>query len=339
MIRTRCVLAGALSLVGLDAAAHHSTAAFDLNREITLDGVVVDYEWKNPHVYVDVQTKNDDGESVVWAIEAQPAAGMTRAGWSADSLAAGDHVIVVANPSKRSTRLIALGQQSVLKEDGTRLTVPQSNGRVPSGDAPAHKADSLSGRWVTRWNADVALRFLRASDAWSLTPRAVAAVNSYGPSDNPGNDCVPEPVPYRMIWPVPIDIDVGREVAMIRFETAGEERTIHMNMESHDGAPYAVFGHSIGSWDGDALVVDTAHFAEHRRGNSVGGLASGRQKRLLERFELSADRTYLSSSFILEDPEYLAEPVEGTLELAYRPDFEFAALACNLETARRYLEQ
>jgi hypothetical protein len=46
-----------------------------------------------------------------------------------------------------------------------------------------------------------------------------------------------------------------------------------MDSGSHDEAPYTYFGHSLGSWDGDALVVDTAHFAEHRRGNVPGGLA------------------------------------------------------------------
>ena len=61
------------------------------------------------------------------------------------------------------------------------------------------------------------------------------------------------------------------------------------------------------------LVIDTAHFAEHRRGNSVGGLASSREKHLMERLRLGDDKTYLSYTFRLEDPEYLAEPVTGTL--------------------------
>lgn len=340
-ILARSMPAAVLSLAALQVAAHHSTASFDLERELTLDGVVTQFDWANPHVYVHVKTSADNGEPATWAVEAQALAGMVREGWSTQSFAPGEHVIVVANPSKNPNRTIALGR-SILKDDGTSLYIPRLNSRDPaaSADTPAlFVAENLSGLWVSRWNPDVATGFLRAGAAWLLTARGSAAMETYGPELNPAKDCVPEPIPQRMIWPLPVTIELGEETTMIRFETGGEERAVHMNRDSHDGAPFTYFGHSIGSWDGDALVVDTSHFAEHRRGNAVGGLASGRQKHLVERFDLGPGRTYLSYTFRLSDPEYLAESVTGTLELGYRPDFRFAALPCDLEVARRYLEE
>jgi hypothetical protein len=301
-----------------------------------LDGIVTRYEWANPHVYVHLRTTNDSGENVVWRIEAQPLAGMARLGWSDDSVAPGDHVIVVANPPKDPHRTLALGR-SLLKDDGTSLSIPQGTPENPPG-AEVFAADGLSGQWVPSWSPDVALGFLRAGSSWPLTARGVEAMESYSAELNPGKDCVPEPIPYRMIWPLPITIAVGDEETRIRYE-AGEERIVDMRTPPRESGTESVFGHSTGTWDDDALVVDTTHFAEHRRGNAVGGLASGTRKHLVERFELTASRTQLTYSFRLEDPEYLAEPVSGTLELDYRPDFEFLALPCDLEVARRYLEQ
>jgi hypothetical protein len=60
---------------------------------------------------------------------------------------------------------------------------------------------------------------------------------------------------------------------------------------------------------------------------------------LVERFELSSDRTTLTYRFRLEDPEYLAAPFEGSAIWDHRPDLPYVAERCDLENARRYLEE
>ena len=68
------------------------------------------------------------------------------------------------------------------------------------------------------------------------------------------------------------------------------------------------------------------------------GVSSGSQKHLVERFELNPDGTGLTYRFELEDPEYLSALVTGELQSAYRPDLGFEPIDCNLEIARRFLE-
>ena len=150
------------------------------------------------------------------------------------------------------------------------------------------------------------------------------------------NDCVPELPPRAMIFPAVKSIEIGEEVTVIRTDESS--RTVHMNLDSHEGAPYTNQGHSIGWWEDDVLVIDTAHFAEHRSGNAPG-LPSGRQRHLIERFELTADRSGLTYASRVEDPEYLVEPMIGTLDLIYRPDLPFLSVPCDPEIARRYLEE
>ena len=62
-----------------------------------------------------------------------------------------------------------------------------------------------------------------------------------------------------------------------------------MDVESHEDASYSVLGHSVGHWEGSALVVDTSNFLQDPNGHG-DGLASSVNKRLVERFELTEDR-------------------------------------------------
>ena len=63
------VPAAALSLMTLPAAAHHSQAIYDTDQIVTIEGIVTDYRWTNPHTYLYVETQSDSGETVVRAIE------------------------------------------------------------------------------------------------------------------------------------------------------------------------------------------------------------------------------------------------------------------------------
>ncbi len=327
----------ALFFVMLPAAAHLSAAMYDQQQDIRLEGVVGEFEWVAPHVYIRVETEDEGGDSVLWVIEGRPPSAMSKLGWSRDSLAIGERVTVAANPGRNANRKIALGL-TVMKEDGTLLNILRPGAEGAAGTSSiTFVADEISGNWETRTSPEVLLPYRQPEISWSLTDKGLAAVESYDErSMSPSNDCVPELPPRAMIFPAIKSIEIGEEVTVIRTDESS--RTVHMNVDSHEGAPYTNQGHSIGWWEDDVLVIDTAHFAEHRSGNAPG-LPSGRQRHLIERFELTADRSGLTYTFWVEDPEYLAEPMMGTLDLRYRPDLPFVSLPCNPEIARRYIEE
>jgi hypothetical protein len=52
------------SLLTLPAAAHHSPAMFDMSRDITLEGTITDFSWRNPHVYIELAVAGPDGATV-----------------------------------------------------------------------------------------------------------------------------------------------------------------------------------------------------------------------------------------------------------------------------------
>ena len=73
---------------------------FDTNRELTLDGTVKEFQWTNPHTWVQLLVKDASGREVEWAIEGSSPNNLTRFGWSRRSLKAGDHVQAVVHPLK-----------------------------------------------------------------------------------------------------------------------------------------------------------------------------------------------------------------------------------------------
>lgn len=81
-------------------------------------------------------------------------------------------------------------------------------------------------------------------------------------------------------------------------------------------------GHSIGHWEGDTLVVDTANFDDHRSPYRIG-VPSGGQKHVVERFRLTEDGTHIDLEFVLDDPEYLAEPMVHRRQLIQRSFYTF----------------
>jgi hypothetical protein len=117
---------GSLTMaLGLVAAtvpvfAHHSFAAeFDGNKQIKLTGVVTKMDWVNPHAYIYLDVKGDDGAVVNWGIETGAPNVLYRMGWRKDDLKAGDAVTVEAFLAKDGSHTAAA--RSVKFPDGRSL--------------------------------------------------------------------------------------------------------------------------------------------------------------------------------------------------------------------------
>jgi hypothetical protein len=88
-------------LVASSAFAHHSHAMFDQSKQVTLVGTVKQFEWDNPHCWIQVlvpDTNHPEAASVEWGVEMDSPLAMFRRGWKPDSLKPGDKITVVVNP-------------------------------------------------------------------------------------------------------------------------------------------------------------------------------------------------------------------------------------------------
>jgi hypothetical protein len=90
-------IAGALLASGA-ASAHHSFAMFDKDKQITLVGEVKEFQWTNPHVWLQLVTQDEDSSPVEWSIEMASVNILAREGWKRTSFKPGDKVTVVISP-------------------------------------------------------------------------------------------------------------------------------------------------------------------------------------------------------------------------------------------------
>ena len=330
----------ALPLTTAPAQAHHSAARFDTNKHMTISGVVTRYEWANPHVYIFIKQLTDAGDTVDWELEGQPPTLMKRLGWSPETLHVGDKISATGSPAKNE-QVKSLLVGTLQKDDRNIFDMMGSIGKLASDpSSPRVPAKSLDGVWVTLLAYKLILPLVDPAHHLSLTDAGTRAVTSYDEKTmSPAINCVPYPSPAFMLDPDVKRISMEGGIIRIGGEFDGAERIIHMDETSHDGAKPSVQGHSIGHWDGDTLVIDTAAFSPHRIGNAAAGLPSGPKKHLVERLTFTPDRTALTYSFELTDPDYLAEPMTGEVTWDYRPDMTFEPLKCDPAVARRFSQE
>ncbi len=101
-------------------SAHHGGSEYDNAHLRTLKGTVTEFHWANPHCEIFVDAKDNDGKVVNWAIETLAPAVLKRAGWTRETLHAGDQIRISFAPSKKGTPVGMV--RKVVLPDGKELT-------------------------------------------------------------------------------------------------------------------------------------------------------------------------------------------------------------------------
>jgi uncharacterized protein DUF6152 len=124
-MKSRLAIAFLLVLSGFAAPrpllAHHSASAYDMEHPVNMKGVVTNMEWGNPHVFIYLDVKDDNGNVEQWRVEGNSPNMLVRAGWKKEMIKVGDQLLVngaLAKNGSKVMRLISLTLANGQKYDG-----------------------------------------------------------------------------------------------------------------------------------------------------------------------------------------------------------------------------
>ena len=121
------VVIGLTMVVGV-ASAHHSRAGYG-ETDQTVRGVVAEYKWRNPHVFIVWNAKGNDGKVVQWVGELSSINTMLSLGMTKDSVKVGDEIVVSGITAKAGTPQMVI--RNAKKADGTVVIEQRGDIRQP----------------------------------------------------------------------------------------------------------------------------------------------------------------------------------------------------------------
>lgn len=131
MTRLFLLIGVSMVLAASAVQAHHAFAAeFDVNKPVKLTGTVSKVEWINPHTWIHIDVKNQDGSSTTWAIEAGTPNTIFRRGVTKNSLKIGTELVVTGFQEKAG-RNRANGQNITFSDGRSFLIGAQSGTEAP----------------------------------------------------------------------------------------------------------------------------------------------------------------------------------------------------------------
>jgi hypothetical protein len=103
--------------------AHHSGAMFDYDKSVTLAGTVKQFQWTNPHCWIELSVAGSNGTED-WSVEMGAPLQLYQGGWKPGTLKPGDEIKVVVRPTRDGTTKAGLFV-SATRADGSALGKPQ----------------------------------------------------------------------------------------------------------------------------------------------------------------------------------------------------------------------
>jgi hypothetical protein len=133
-----CVAGLAISGWAHQASAHHAFAAeFDANKPVNFKGTITKMEWINPHSWLHVAVKQDDGTVIIWAIEAGTPNVLFRRGFTKESLLPGTAIAIDGYQSKDGSH--RANGRDLTFADGKKLFLGSSGTGAPYELTPGAK--------------------------------------------------------------------------------------------------------------------------------------------------------------------------------------------------------
>jgi hypothetical protein len=115
----RALVVAALLAAGTSLSAHHSATMFEQTKQITVEGVVKEFQYTNPHSWLLVDVKDKNGKVTTWGFEAEGPSTLQRAGIRPSEFPVGTKLTITGRPMKDG-RPAAIWE-SAIRADGKQF--------------------------------------------------------------------------------------------------------------------------------------------------------------------------------------------------------------------------
>jgi hypothetical protein len=344
----------AATLTVANVAAHHPVLGkFDLNQQRSLDGIVTKVDWRNPHAHIFMNIR-EGGETVNWAVEIESPSELVLSGWSRETLAPGNAIVVDGMVARDGSRQL-WGESVRRKANGQALfvldpTLPHlpaqsrpaprwPDGQIALGATPDNPAGGYWGYPTETALVEDGIEVDMTADGQLANIRDAARVAPLQPwalalyehrqarflQDDPMfRECKPPggPRQYQSRLGLQLIEDRERERVFVLLGSGNHNyRILHLDgrdpvgqVGGDDDNPL-FYGRSVGEWEGDTLVVSTTSFNDAFWFTN-GGLPHTTQLELTERFT-RVDFDTLRYEVTINDPGAYTRPWTASWELSW----------------------
>lgn len=274
---TRKLLVAGIVLAATSATAHHSfQATFTSDKTVTVEGVVTDYRFKNPHILIYLDVTGEDGSVTSWMSEGSSATSLRRRGWDRDSVQKGETVRITGNPTHDGSPMVSIERVDVI-DVGTNTvarTVGEQRGAGGAGGMGAGRQQqapvtfvaltlddgrvNLTGAWerVGRGPGSGPPEPLDGVPPFSAAGEAAQA--SYDRADDPQIFCEPPGLVRQAgFTPHPVRITQHEDRVVLEYEEYGGRRVIYLGEELPEDGDKSHLGDSVARYEGNALIIET----------------------------------------------------------------------------------
>lgn len=326
-----CIVAFACLLASSAAFPHHGVSLYDFTKRVDIEGRVVEASWKNPHVYLVIEASGTQGETRRIRVEGASLSVIRASGLQDEMLPVGSPVRITAaqrvgNPDSNDVFGLA-----VTLDDGSAYRIAYAPGPAPT--VQSVPATGLAGNWIPESPTQFG-EYMQAEGRAQAT-LARASTQDKDPAFDTCARLARLPVPFATAALGGLrTIETRVDSVVMRIDADGYEleRIIDFSVSAHPTSiESSPLGHSIGRWEGETLVIDTIAFEPNSE------FHQGQRKHMVERLMLLDDRRQLRYEFVVDDPDYYAEPFRYSMLWSHRPDLQPSGAECDDDSARRYL--
>jgi hypothetical protein len=336
------------------AIAHHSfQATFDSDVTVTVNGVVKDFRFRNPHVLIYLDVTNDDGTVTNWMAEGSSATGWRRAGWKNGSLNPGDRLRVTGNATHDGSPMVSIEEFALLDSTGTTVIANLSNDEDPAVSlGQSEQVASVDD------SADVYVMPLTLPTGEPNFSGTSMQEKRLEPGEGGGPDKNDPPMPYNQAGEAALAAsDIANDPQVfcdppgvvrqagytpygfklqqypdhitIEYEEYGSRRSIFFDDKLPKPGARSHLGDSVARYEGDTLVIETVNLLANYSGHRGKPISEdARVTEVYSRIDTPEFGSAVLTETTVTDPKFLTEPWTIKRYKLYGSNYEFIENEC-----------